>query len=173
MKGVVFTEFVEFVEESFGFDAVDSMIADSGLNGVYTQAGNYPFEEIVTLIVALSNKQNIAVDTLLEGYGEHLFGKLAYIYPNMQAFSSAFDVISHVDNIIHPEVHKLYPDAELPSFKVIEQNDNRLVLEYLSSKSLHNLAKGLILGVAKHYNENIMVTIHEDKNPVQIEVIKQ
>lgn len=172
MKGVVFTEFVEFVENSFGFDAVDSMIEDSGLSGVYTQAGNYPFEEMVTLLVALSKEQNVEVNELLEKYGEHLFSRLASIYPNINKFSSSFDLISHVDNIIHPEVHKLYPDAELPSFQVIINEPKKLVMEYLSEKSLQHLAKGLILGVAKHYKEDLTINIHEDQKPITIEVLK-
>jgi hypothetical protein len=173
MKGVVFTEFIEFVEESFGFDAVDAMVEDSGLSGVYTQAGNYPFEEMVALIVALSKAQGVEVNELLEKYGKHLFGRLAGLYPNINRFSSALDVISHVDNIIHPEVHKLYPEAELPSFKVIEKNSNKLVLEYTSGKSLQHLAKGLMLGAAKFYNEDLEVNIDEEKKPVVIEVLRK
>jgi hypothetical protein len=173
MKGVVFTEFVEFVESSFGFDAVDKMIEDSGLSGVYTQAGNYPFDEMVALIVALSKAQNVEVNTLLEGYGVHLFGRLAGIYPNINKFSSAFDLISHVDNIIHPEVHKLYPDAELPSFKVVEFNANKLTMEYQSDKPLQHLAKGLMIGAGKHYKEDLEVTIYEETKPVLLEVLKK
>lgn len=173
MKGVVFTEFIEFVENSFGFDAVDTMIEDSGLNGVYTQAGNYPFEEMLALIVALSKIQKVEVNELLEKYGEHLFDRLAGLYQNINKFSSAFDIIAHVDNIIHPEVHKLYPDAELPSFRLITQEPNKLTLEYMSNKSLHYLAKGLILGVAKYYKEDLIVTIYEDKLPIVIEVVKK
>ncbi len=172
MKGMVFTEFVEFVENRYGFDAVDGMIEDSGLSGVYTQAGNYPFEEMVTLVVALCEKQKVELVEVLEKYGEYLFGKLASLYPNINKFSSVFDIVSHVDNIIHPEVRKLYPDADLPSFRVVTQTENKLIMEYMSNKSLQHLAKGLILGVAQYYNENIVVNIQEDSNPILLEIIK-
>jgi len=172
MKGVVFTEFIEFVENNFGFEGSDKMIKDSGLSGVYTQAGNYPFEEMVALIAALSKEQGIGVDELLEKYGQQLFAKLASLYPHIHKFSSAFDIITHVDNIIHPEVQKLYPEAELPSFKLIKEDAHKLTLEYISHKSLHHLAKGLILGVAKYYKEDLHVEIYEDKLPIIIEVTK-
>lgn len=172
MKGVVFTEFIEFIEDQYGFDTVDTMIEKSGLEAVYTQAGNYPFEEMVALLVALSGEVNLSVNELLEAYGEHLFSILIKLYPHVIQFKSSFDIISHVDNIIHPEVQKLYPDAELPTFNVKAQDEKRLVLEYKSKKSLQHLAKGLILGAAKHYGENITVTLYEDKDPVEIEVTR-
>lgn len=172
MKGVVFTEFMEFVEGKYGFDAVDAMIENSGLSGVYTQAGNYPFEEILGLVLALCKEENVELANVVESYGVHLFPILVSLYPHIDTFTSSFDIISHVDNIIHPEVQKLYPDANLPSFKTIEHSTNKIVLEYISNKPLHNLAKGLMLGAAAYYKENITVTIHHDVSPIQIEVIK-
>jgi hypothetical protein len=173
MKGVVFTEFLEFVEEKYGFDTVDIMLETSGQSGVYTQAGNYPFEEMLALIVALSKSTNVAINTLLETYATHLFSRLISLYPHANRFTSAFDMISQVDNVIHPEVKKLYPDADLPSFYVKEHSDNKMVLQYMSNKPLHYFAKGLMMGAAKHFGETINVTIYDDRTPIEIEVTKE
>ncbi|MGB3962655.1 MAG: heme NO-binding domain-containing protein [Sulfurimonas sp.] len=172
MKGVVFTEFIEFVEKKFGFDTVDVMIENSGLSGVYTQAGNYPFEEMVALVTALSQESGVGVSELIESYGKHLFGLLISIYPHVDRFSSAFDIIAHVDNIIHPEVKKLYPDADLPSFTIKEQTPERILLQYLSNKGLQDLAKGLMIGAGEYYKEDISVTVFADRRPIEIEVRK-
>ena len=174
MKGLVFTEFIEFVEKQYGFDVVDSMIEKANVpnNGAYTQAGNYPFKEIIALVMALSSEVNVAVDTLVEGYGEHLFYRLASLYPNINQFKSAFDIIEHVDNLIHPEVRKLYPDADLPEFVLLEQTKDRILLQYKSSKNLHQLAKGLMIGAGAFYGEKLTVTVHEDKNPIELEVTR-
>jgi len=109
---------------------------------------------------------------LIESYGEYLFNRLAKLYPNITQFKSSFDIITHVDNLIHPEVKKLYPDADLPEFTIIEQTRNTIRLQYKSNKGLHQLAKGLILGAGIFYNEKLTVIIHEDKNPIEIEVTK-
>ena len=47
MRGVVFTELIEFVEDVLGFETADKMIEDAKLNnnGVFTQGGNYPFSD--------------------------------------------------------------------------------------------------------------------------------
>lgn len=76
MKGLVFTELLEYVENNFGFDMADKIIEEAKLpnNGSFTQAGNYPFEELVRLVVALSKRSNIIeVPKLLEIFGEHMF----------------------------------------------------------------------------------------------------
>ena len=45
MKGMVFTELLDMVEDKFGIDMVDSIIEDADLpvsKGVYTAVGTYP-----------------------------------------------------------------------------------------------------------------------------------
>jgi hypothetical protein len=172
MKGVVFTEFIEFIEDQFGFETVDAMIEKSGQSGVYTQAENYTFEELAALVIALSEILQTPLNTLLEAYGKHLFTKLVELYPNAGKFTSSFDIIANVDKIIHPEVKKLYPDADLPSFNVKEKDENRMVLQYISDKPLHYFARGLMLGAAEHFNENLQIIVHEQLTPVEIEIIK-
>ena len=77
MKGVVFTELLEMVEARFSADMVDDIIDDAQLpsGGVYTSVGTYPHEEIVALVVALSQRSGLAVRDLLLAFGEHLFGR--------------------------------------------------------------------------------------------------
>ena len=59
MKGIVFTEFLEMVEETFGLETVDTIIENSNLpsEGIYTSVGTYDFNEMVSLITALHKKQ--------------------------------------------------------------------------------------------------------------------
>lgn len=172
MKGVVFTELIEFIESAYGFDAVDAMIEESGVSGVYTQVGTYPFEELVSLVSTLAKQQKTEIPTLLEFYGKHLFGVLVSLYPHFDQFHSSFEVITKVDKIIHPEVHKLYPEAELPTFMLKEESLNRLLLEYQSNKKLQHLAKGLMVGAGEYYGENISVTLHEEGSIIKIEVTR-
>ena len=56
MRGVVFTELMEFVEDKLGFEVADKMIEKSKLDngGVFTQGGNYPFKDMVKLLTILT-----------------------------------------------------------------------------------------------------------------------
>ena len=70
---------------------------------------------------------------------------------------STFDVLKQVDNHIHVEVRKLYPDAELPKFSYEELGPNKLLLKYESVRALADLAHGLIEGCARQFGESIDV----------------
>ena len=52
MKGIIFTEFLEMVEEKFGYEVVDEIISKSELksNGIYTSVGTYAREEMMVLV---------------------------------------------------------------------------------------------------------------------------
>lgn len=166
MKGMIFTELLEFVEEKFGFEIADSMIEGSMLpvKGAYTQAGNYSFEELVSIVTRLSSATGIDSETLIEAYARHLFGRIAQMYSTlMEGFDSPLPFIAKVDEFIHPEVKKLYPDAELPTFKMISLDERELVVDYISSKPLISMAKGLMMGSADYFKKNIEIKI--DENP--------
>lgn len=161
MKGVVFTEFIEFIENKFGFDISDKMIEDSSTStdGIFTQAGNYPFEDMLNMVLKLSEITNVPLSDLVQAYGEHLFNRLITIYPKpVSVYNNTFDFVSNVENVVHPEVKKLYPDSDLPSFIDQNLNGNTLEITYVSTKPLMDFAKGLIIGCAKHYNEEIEVS---------------
>lgn len=157
MKGMVFTEFFEMVEQVWSLDMVDKIIADSAVpsGGAYTAVGNYPHEEMVALVVALSAASNIPAPDLIRTFGKHLFGRFVLGFPRFfEGISDTFHFLSGIETAIHAEVRKLYPDAELPSFEV-HQSDNVLTMTYYSQRHFADLAEGLIAGCIEHYGEPI------------------
>jgi hypothetical protein len=155
MKGLVFTEFMEMVESTWSFDMVDAIIADAqpGSGGAYTAIGNYPAQEIVALISALAARTEIPMPDLIRGFGKHLFGRFTKMYPDFfRDVDDSFQFLSGIEDVIHAEVRKLYPDAELPTFQV-ERTTDRLVLTYFSSCPFADLAHGLIEGCLAHFGE--------------------
>ena len=179
MKGIVFTEFLDMVEDKFGLETVDQIINNSDLqsNGVYTSVGTYSHFEMVSLVSALSDKVNIPIDKLIYTYGVHFFDVALKSYPEFfENQKSAFDFLISLDSYIHPEVLKLYPDAELPRFDARMISDQEMHLEYFSSRKMSDFAHGLIVGTINHFNENISLMvdiISEDKSRVMFKLIKQ
>lgn len=160
MKGVVFTEFLEMIESRFSVDMVDDIIDDAKLpsGGVYTAVGTYPHEEIVALVVALSQRSGTAVRDLLLAFGEHLFGRFVVGYPTFfGSTSDAFTFLAGIEDIIHREVHKLYPDAELPRFDVEQHDDQQLTLLYDSRRHFEDLAEGLMRGCIAYFGGGIAI----------------
>lgn len=149
MKGVVFTEFMDMVEEVFSADLLDDIIELSDLpnGGAYTSVGTYDHQEIVRMAVNLSEKVDIPVPQLLEVFGKHLFGRFTQMYPNFfEDVTEMFTFLKNIDSYIHVEVKKLYPEAELPRFYHQQEDEKTLHMFYLSSRHFEDLAIGLIKG---------------------------
>lgn len=166
MKGIVFTEFIEFVELKFGLKTANEIIekADLPSGGAYTSVGTYDFSEMLQLITNLSNLTSISIDDLLLTYGEHFFSILSSNYPTLiQNYSNPIDLLASIEDHIHVEVLKIYPDAELPSFRVIEKKENSLILTYSSSRGLYNFGLGLMNKTFEHYNTTATILVEKIK----------
>ncbi len=164
MKGVVFTEFMEMVEEAFSDEVLDTIIekCDLANGGAYTAVGTYDHQEIVALVVALSEEVATPIPDLLVAFGQHLLGQFVKGYPHFfSEANDAFDFLKNIDNYIHVEVLKLYPDAELPKFYHEQVGDKQLDLYYLSSRHFEDLAIGLVQGTLSHYGTSGSVTKSE------------
>ena len=158
MKGVVFTEFLEMVEDRFGLETVDRIIEAAELpgGGAYTAVGTYDHVEMLRLATALSQVLGVPQPDLVKAFGRHLFERFSVGYPRMFAgVTSAFAFLQSIERHIHVEVQKLYPDAELPSFSYEEASPERLVMLYQSRRPFADLAEGLMLGCIAHYDEAV------------------
>jgi hypothetical protein len=159
MKGIVFSEFLDLVEEKFGLETIDELIESSelGSGGSYTAVGTYPHSEMVSMVVRLSELTKIPVDKLLNAFGHHLFQTFYRNYPGFFVdIKHPFELLEQIDNHIHVEVKKLYPDAELPRFETTREGES-LVMIYSSPRKMADLAIGLIEAAAVHYDADMKI----------------
>jgi len=166
MKGIIFTEFLELVEDKFGLAMVDKIINQSTLesNGIYTAFGTYEFSEMLQLMTKLSQNTDIEIDDLLMVYAEHLFAVLVKSYPNLvERYHSPMDLIASIENHIHIEVKKIYSDAQLPTFQLEERSENKMVMIYKSERALYMLGKGLMLEAFKLFKIPVEVNLEKLK----------
>ena len=178
MKGIVFTELLEMIEDEYGYDLVDELLSESTLpsGGTYTAIGTYDHAEMVTLVENLSQKTQLPMPDLLRAYGRYMFGSFIRGYrPFVDRVDTAFDLLKSVHHYIHVEVRKLYPDAELPHFTVEQPTPNRLTMLYVSERKLADFAQGLIEGCLAHYGEAATITqtnIADDGSEVLFDIVK-
>ena len=166
MKGIVFTEFLDLVEDKFGLEMVDTIISQSELEseGAYTAVGTYKFSEMLQLLQHLSDHTNIKIDDLLLVYAEHFFSVLEASYPDlMAAYNDPIDMLASIENHIHVEVRKIYPDAELPTFVVEEKTANSLIMIYKSSRAMHHFGLGLMNKTFEHFNSTATIVLEKIK----------
>ena len=176
MKGIVFDEFLEMVESTFGDEMLDDILdenADSlASGGAYTSIGTYDHKELVQLVVTLSEKTSTPVDALVKAFGTHLASVFSTKFSDFfNECSCTFEFLKRIDNHIHVEVHKLYPDAELPKFSFVDIDENNMELHYESTRGFADLAEGLIEGTASYYGENIKVG-KEDNSTDEKQMVK-
>lgn len=167
MKGVVFTEFLEMVEERFSPEIADRIIENSELasGGAYTTLGTYDHDEMIQLVSRLSEETELSAAELLRSFGIHLFGRFQVMFPQyFEGISSSFQFLQVVDRYIHVEVRKLYPDAELPSFDCDTSYPGCLRMTYRSSRPFAALAEGLIRGCVDHYGEAVDIATEDISN---------
>lgn len=156
MKGIVFNLLNELIEEKFGLATWDSLLQSTGQDGVFTAAGNYPDEKILALVAALSEKSGIPPGDLIRVFGEFMFSGFVKHYPSFfENDLSAKELLLSVDGIIHVEVKKLFPEANLPKFDYEDPAHDQLVMIYRSDRKMCALAEGLFDGAAKHFGEEI------------------
>lgn len=165
MKGVVFTELLDFLDETFSPEMVEEVIEEANLKsgGAYTATGTYDPEEILQLISLVSERTGTPVPDLVAAYGEHLFGRLAQSFPGFfEEDDGAFSLLRRIETTIHNEVRKLYTDAELPSIATREDEPGTMELDYVSPRPFADLAEGLIRGCIKHFGEDISIDREDD-----------
>ena len=125
LKGIVFTEFLDLVDDRFGWEVTESIIEKSKSNlstgGAYTSIGTYPYSEIFILITNLSLHAKVSISKLMKAFGQHLFKRFATNYAVFfENIEDTFTFLKSVDNHIHVEVKKLYPEAEFFKVKIIQ-----------------------------------------------------
>lgn len=174
MKGIVFTEFMEMVEGAFGGDTLDGIIDDAKLpnDGAYAATGTYDHQELVRMVVALSQRTGKPVPALVKAYGTYLFGRLAAGYPGFfPAGITAFRFLEGLDNYVHVEVRKLYPDAELPRFDSQPISPTQMRMVYKSSRHFADLAEGLLQGCFDHFGEKVGIARQDGASGPGSEVV--
>lgn len=176
MKGLIFVEFTEFVEDRYSLEMVDRIIEQSSLpsGGAYTSVGVYDHREMVELISQLSSETGVEARELLRVFGRHAFDRFVAKFPELfEGVANAVDFLSSIENHIHVEVKKLYPDAELPTFSYEQSEPGSLVMVYESPRCLADLAMGLIEGAVEHFGNPMeidMSPLNEDHSRVRFSV---
>jgi len=152
---------------------LDSVQPDSG--GIYTSVEDFPDSELFEMIKSLAEHTNTPANDLVKEFGLYLFHTLAAKH---QIFVDAepdfFAFLKSIDNVIHKEVEKLYPNPNLPNIDWEQPDSQTLKLFYRSPRKLCHLASGLIRGAASQYNVEFTMShdpcMHNDSDHCCFEI---
>lgn len=156
VKGIVFNLLEEVVVAHYGEDTWDSLLDSTKLDGSYTSLGSYPDEHVAALVAAAATALNLTQFDVLRWFGNQAMPLLFDRYPSFfKGQTSCRPFLLSVNHIIHPEVRKVYPGAQVPTFQFSDAPDGRLIMGYDSPRRLCALAQGFAEGAATHYGESV------------------
>jgi hypothetical protein len=162
MKGIIFNLLEDVVISNHGQETWDQLLTITALDGAYTSLGSYPDEQIQDLVGAASRMLGLSPFEVLRWFGQQAIPLLFERYPAFfSSQSSTRPFVLSVNRIIHPEVRKIYPGADVPTFEFRHAPDGGLLMGYLSPRRLCALAQGFIEGAATHYRETVIVEHRE------------
>ena len=146
MKGILFNVVEDVVTEAMSADAWDDVVEAAGVDGSYTSLATYPDTDLTALVAAIASAADLSTDETLALAGRLGFKHLATRNPHiLDGIDSWQQLVESLDDIIHPEVRKISPDAEVPGFATTEVDDGLRVV-YTSRRQLCALAEGLTIG---------------------------
>ncbi len=156
MKGIIFNLLEEVVRRDYGEETWERLLEAAQLDGSYSALGNYPDEHILKLVTAASAALNTPADAIVRWFGRNALPLLAERYPEFFApHRSTRTFLLTLNDIIHTEVRKLYPGADVPVFDYDTSSREVLQMGYRSPRKLCALAEGFIEAAAAHYGEEV------------------
>lgn len=158
MKGIIFNLFEQAVVAAHGQDTWEGLLEAAELDGAYTSIGSYPDKELFALVSEGSRRLGQDEGETLRWFGRQALPLLASAYPEFfSEHRSTIPFLLTLNDVIHAEVLKLYPGADVPTFDFDDCGDHVLALGYHSSRGLCALAEGLVEGAAGQFGEEVAI----------------
>lgn len=159
MHGIIFTELRKYVDDKLGGDAWSDLLNAAGLKGrMYLPIQEYPDGEAVALVTTAAQVTGLDAGVILADFGEFIAPSLLGMYRTLvKPEWKTLDVLEFTEGTIHQVVRARNPGAKPPELKAVRVSATELHLTYGSQRKLCHVAKGIISGLAHHFDEKISV----------------
>ena len=159
MKGIVFNVFEKFVTETFNEETWDECVEKANLEDeVFVSTKIYDDHKLLDIFGQVVKLKKLVASSALELFGEYLFNALGAKYPEViSSFDNPKDFLKGLDEIIHVEVKKMMSGATPPQFITKLDREDELHLVYRSERKMCALAKGLMNGLNKMYDNSMEI----------------
>ncbi len=176
MHGVIHGELKKYVVSRMGADAWNALVKEAGLQGrVHEPNKAYPDEDALALVQAAVKITGQDANAILEDFGEFLAPDLMHLYrAHVDPAWRTLDLLEFTESTIHRVVRSASPEATPPRLDVKRVNRERVTIRYQSARKMCAVAKGIIKGTAKHYQESVEIReprcMHRGDAACEIEV---
>jgi hypothetical protein len=157
VNGLIFIEVGKFAQARLGVAGWQRLARAAGVaHRVYVPVANYPDEELVGLLNALSGEIGVPVRALLETLGEFIVPDLMGLAQSViQPGWKTLDLIANTEGAIHEVIRHTGSHSNPPHLRCRRLSEDEVVVNYASPRRLCPLARGIVKGVAAHYGETV------------------
>jgi len=162
MHGIVFTEFKHYIEQGSHEGRWHDLLHEAMLDRrIYASIRHYPDKEFFDIVGAASKTLNRPANDIIEDFGAFIAPDLLGMYAVLiKPAWRTLDVIENTETVIHSVVRVNQAGADPPQLKARRVGPDEIELIYDSPRKLCRLAKGIIRGVAAHFDERIQIVEH-------------
>ncbi len=162
MHGIIFFLLQRFAENTLGEDGWNDLFDEAGLPVKrYSPAAAHTDDDLFKLVDAATHMTDQSHAELLEGFGEYIGPELLALHPGLvDPEWKTLDLLANTEDVIHRVVRAKNPGAAPPQLRVQRISDREVQLVYSSERRMCSLAKGMVRGLARHFDEKIEV--HEE-----------
>lgn len=159
MHGIVFGELKQYVNARLGPAAWSELLEAAAIGPkLYLAIQEYPDEELAAILRAASQRTGLSTADILQDFGDYTGPHLVrmyrmYILPQWKTL----EVIEHTEERVHKMVRLQHRGARPPYLSTTRRSENEIVVHYSSERRLCSFAKGIALGIARHYGETLEV----------------
>jgi hypothetical protein len=162
---MLFTELLNFIDRKCDMATAEQIIDGAELEslGAYTSVGNYAHEEMTSLVVSASSVLQVPAQALMRKFGQELFSQLYESHPQFfeEGINDAPLFLARVQQHIHDEVTKLYPESNPPQV-LVSKEPGILKVTYESHRPFALVALGLVEGCFEYFGEPVTVEFDDD-----------
>jgi predicted hydrocarbon binding protein len=159
VHGSIFFELGRYADGRFGEGTFHKMLGAAGLDGRSSEATTaYSDAEAAALVRAASLTFGKSEAQVLEDFGHHFSAELlrASAAPIEPAWRT-LDVIEHSESTILRLACPGDSGTGRPALRVVRVNTREVIVHLASSRGLCALARGVVEGIADHYEEDISI----------------
>ena len=159
MHGLIFVQLKKYASQRLGPEAWDELLHKAALQGrMYLPVQQYPDDELLALVRALSLRTGGDPDGVLQELGTFMAPELMRMYGSLlQRSWTTLDVIEHTEDTVYRVLRARNQAARSPELRAERVAPGEVLVTYDSPRRLCGFAKGIVRGLARHFGENVAI----------------
>lgn len=160
MHGIIFSELKKYVDTKFGGDTWTTLLNGAGIGPkLYMNIQEYPDAEAVAIVTTASKATGAPVAGILEDFGDFIAADLLAMYRTLvRPEWKTLELLENVEDTIHTVVRARHPGAKPAQISCKRVTPNEVIVTYTSNRKMCPVARGIIKGLGRHYEQRLNVT---------------